>query len=474
MSAVAPKRARCVAAPGAAAIAALVAVAVALVPLLVAARAHAIGFTEEGALGERFALAARVQVPLLRAPAVTGYLRDVGRHLTARLETQPFTYRFFVIRDANLNAFAVPGGYVYAHSGLLLGVASEAELAGVLAHEIVHVAAHHVVRQQEKTALLSYGTLLGVFLSVVHPALGAGALAAGAAAQLKYQREFEQEADSVGIGLMAPAGFDPAGMPTFLRRVLREQRLNPANVPPYFLSHPLTEDRVAALEQRVPSLPRPAARPNGALRLAAAQATIRALVDPIDQVVASYRAAAAAAPDDAAAAHRLGLVYLYADPARAADAEPLLARATSAGLPGAAGDRGRALARLGRPDEARQSFEAELRASPDDAAMLMELGKLALASGDVKRANALLAHALELDPDLDEAEYALAECRAKSEDPRGQWMHLARAFALRGELERAGSAYGKALDLTPEAAPEHAALKAAAEAIADVGRGVPR
>src|SRR5204863_1471375 len=128
----------------------------------------------------------------------------------------------------------------------------------------------------------------------------------GAAAQLKYQREFEQEADTIGIGLMAPAGFDPAGMPTFLRRVLREQRLNPASVPPYFLSQPLTEDRVDALEQRLPTLPRPAARAGGDLRLAAAKATVRALTDPADQVLATYRAAVAAAPNDAAAVHRLG------------------------------------------------------------------------------------------------------------------------------------------------------------------------
>jgi predicted Zn-dependent protease len=376
-----------------------------------------------------------------------------------------------VVRDANLNAFDVPGGYVYVHSGLILGVATEAELAGVLAHELVHVASHHAVRQQEKTALINYGTLLGVFLSLVHPALGASAVAAGTAAQLKYQREFEQEADSVGIGLMAPAGFDPAGMPTFLRRVLREQRLNPANVPPYFLSHPLTEDRVATLEQRLPSLPRPAARPGGDLRLAAAQATIRALTEPPDKVLPPFQAAVAAAPGDAAAAHRLGLVELYVDPARPADAEPLLARAVGAHMPGAEGDLGRALERLGRGDEARRQFEAALKLDPGDAGLSLELGKLALANGDLKRATALFERALELDPELDEAEYGLAECRGKSGDARGQWTHLGRAFELRGDLARAKSGYEKALELVPEDGPEHTELRAAVQAIDRVGSG---
>lgn len=424
------------------------------------APARALGLAEEQALGARFALDARVRVPLLRVPAVTEYLRDIGGRLTARLDGDRFTYRFFVVRDANLNAFAVPGGYVYAHTGLLLGVESEAELAGVLAHEIVHVAAHHVVRQEEQTAIIDYGTLLGAFLAIVHPALGAGAIAAGTAAALKYQRAFEQEADTIGIGLMAPAGFDPAGMPVFLRRVLREQRMNPATVPPYFLSHPLTADRVDALEQRLPTLPRAAPRPGGALRLAAAQATIRAAIDPADQVLATYRSALAAAPTDPAAAHRLGLVYLYVDPSRPADAVPLLERAAAARMPGAAGDLGRALARLGRPDDARRQLELASRLTPDDAAITAELGKLALASGDGKRAAALLARAIELDPELDEAEYALAECDAKRGDARGQWVHLARAFELRGDLGRAASAWQNALELTPDSAPDHKELEA--------------
>jgi len=435
------------------------------------ATALAIGFSEERDLGARFALEARTQLTLVRAPAVTGYLRDVGNRLASHLESQPFAYRFFLVRDPEMNAFAVPGGYVYVNSGLVLGVANEAELAGVLAHELVHVAAHHVVRQEEKTALINYGTLLGLLLSVIHPALGAGAVAAGAAAQLKYQREFEQEADTVGIGLMAPAGFDPAGMPTFLRRVLREQRLNPATVPPYFRSHPLTEDRVGALEQRLPKLPRPAPRPDGNLRLAAAQATIRALTEPAGQVVPTFRAAVAAAPNDPAPAHRLGLVALYVDPSRPDDAEPLLARAAAGHMPGAAGDLGRALVRLGRADDARRQFEAQLRVDPNDAAMSLELGKLALAGGDAKRAAALFARALEIDPELDEAEYGLGECRGKSGDTAGQWTHLARAFELRGDFVRARSDYEKALALVPKDGPEHADLKAALQAIDAVGSG---
>ena len=111
------------------------------------------------------------------------------------------------------------------------------------------------------------------------------------------------------------------------------------------------------------------------------------------------------------------------------------------------------------------SSRRQLKLDPGDAGLSLELGKLALADGDLKRATALFERALELDPELDEAEYGLAECRGKSGDARGQWTHLGRAFELRGDLARAKSGYEKALELVPEDGPEHTELRAAVQAI---------
>jgi predicted Zn-dependent protease len=429
-----------------------VALAAVLAVALAAAPAAGLGLSDEQELGARFALEARRRLPLVREPAVTAYLQRVGGRLAERLPTRQFAYRFFLVRDPSLNAFAVPGGYVYVHAGLLLGAASEAELAGVLAHEIVHVSARHVVRQQEKTALVNYGTLLGFLLSAVHPALGAGAVAAGTAVQLKYQREFEQEADHVGLDLMRSAGFDPAGMPSFLRQVLREQRLGPTGLPPYFLSHPLTEDRVAALEKRVGEGTRPAPRPGGEAELAQAKAVVRALTESRSVVLPVYRERLAAAPESAEAHHLLGLVYLHGG--QPDQAEPLLATAAGGGSPRAEGDHGRALGRLGRGTEARAAFEAHLRRYPEDPPIMLELARLLMAAGDFPMAAALLEGALAELPELDGAEHALAECRGKTGDTRGQWWHLARAFELRGEVDRAWSAYEKAREASPKKSPE--------------------
>jgi predicted Zn-dependent protease len=447
--------------------------AAALLGLLAAAGpAHAIGLNEERELGARFAIEARRELTLVREPALTAYVRRVAQRIVGRLDSQQFTYRFFVVRDPSLNAFAVPGGYVYVNSGLLGRVADEAELAGVLAHEIVHVHAHHLVRQQEETALVNYATLAGLLLSAVHPALGAGAASAGAAVQLKYLRQFEQEADHVGLGLMRDAGFDPAGMPSFLRLVLREQQLNPARVPPYFLSHPLTEDRIAELEHRVRDMGRPARRSDAAVELAAAQTTLRTITESRESVLPVYQERLARSPDDPGAQHLLGLVYLHGG--QPDKAEPLLARAVAAGVPRARGDHGRALARLGNATAARAELEAHLRAYPDDPPIMTELGRIMVEAGELKPAAALVAAALVAEPELDDAEYLLAECQGKSGDARGQWWHLGRAFELRGDLERALNAYEKARDASPKDTPEREEVERAIALLHKATSSFPR
>ena len=178
------------------------------------------------------------------------------------------------------------------------------------------------------------------------------------------------------------------------------------------------------------------------------------------------------APTDADAQHQLGLVLLYGgQPDRA---EPLLAQAAAGGAPRARGDHARALVALGKVGDARTELEQHLRAYPDDAPIMVELARIMMRGGELKAAAALLESALRSDPELDDAEYALAECRGKSGDARAQWWHLGRAFELRGDLERAMNGYEKARDLAPEDSPERErieeAMKELARATSPLGR----
>src|SRR5262245_47683624 len=164
--------------------------------------AHAVSYQGERELGQRFDLAARQQAPLINDPEVVGYVAGIGNKIAGALDGSFFDYQFAVVRDPRINAFAVPGGYVYVHSGLLAQARNDDEVAAVLGHEIAHVHGRHIVRQQEQTQLLNYASLLGMLLGVVQPAVGAAAAAASAAATLQYRREFEQEADYNGARYM--------------------------------------------------------------------------------------------------------------------------------------------------------------------------------------------------------------------------------------------------------------------------------
>lgn len=411
------------------------------------------GLSDEREIGARFAREASRRLSFVREPRVTTYVRALGRRLAGRLDNDQFAYHFYLLQDPSLNAFAVPGGYVYVNTGLVLAAESRAELASVLAHEVIHVDAHHVVRQQEKTQLLSYATLLGLFLSAVHPALGASAVSAGTAVQLKYQREFEQEADHIGLDLMQRAGFDPEGSPAFLRKLLRARGLAPAGLPPYFLSHPLTEDRVGQLEKRVAEMQHPTPEPGTGLELAAVQAVLRTLTEGRTSALARYQPMVDANPTGAEAGYLLGLVNLYGEqPERAL---PLLAAAVPT-VPWARADHGRAMARSGDVSGARGELEAHLRAFPKDVAAELDLARLLVDAGEHAAAVPRLKRVLARDAELDDAEYALAECLGKAGDAYGQWWHLGRAYELRGAIERAVSAYEHARDLASDESPEHA------------------
>ena len=127
--------------------------------LAVAAPAAAV---DERELGRHFLLAARGELPIVQDPVVAGYVEHIGEKLVGALGAQSFDYRFYVVQHPALNAFAVPGGYVFVFSGLLARIGNDDELAGVLAHEIGHVHGHHLLRQQKEGQVWTAAALLGL------------------------------------------------------------------------------------------------------------------------------------------------------------------------------------------------------------------------------------------------------------------------------------------------------------------------
>ncbi len=423
-------------------------------------------FTEERELGERFALEAGGSMPFVRDPSILEFVNRIGGRMIAVLEApQPFDYRISVVRDAQLNAFAVPGGFLYLHSGLILRAANDSELAAVLGHEIVHVHAHHIVRQHEKTALFSYASLAAMLLAAVHPALAAAAASAGGAVSLSYQREFEREADFTGMRVMRAAGFEPHGMVSFMKRLWEERRTMTVDVPPYWQSHPMTDERITNLETSLRNEKAPAGgiKPTwGYLRM---QTAVRALTDGRSAGTADLRAIA---PDESHALALQGIVMLHqGDPAGARNT---LETAKSRGVPELDTSIGLAALRAGDVESAIRVLRGRVETEPDDAVAHATLGTALLRKGDFTGARVELARALELAPYLDEAESDLGQSYGRAGDtPRG-FYHLARARELRGEVEQASADYEKVVEAFAEGTPEGDDARARIEALEEVRR----
>jgi predicted Zn-dependent protease len=190
------------------------------------------------------------QIRLIDDPVVLGFLTDLGQSIVRKIEPQPFIYHFRVIVDPALNAFAVPGGYIYLHSGTILQSGSLDELAGVVAHEIGHVKGRHYARMREKAAIPDLLAKIAGMAAVVatgEPGLLVASEGLNVALQLRFSREFETEADEIGSNFMARAGYHPEGMARFFERIIVASHDIRFQMPPYLYSHPDVEDRIASV-----------------------------------------------------------------------------------------------------------------------------------------------------------------------------------------------------------------------------------
>ncbi len=217
---------------------------------------EALTIEKETQVGEEFFLELQQVMTVLEDPFVTSYLNRLGQKLVAQLGPQPFKYRFFIINDPSMNAFAVPGGYIFITTGMLRMMEREGELAGVLAHEISHVYARHMAKTMEKAKVANVaslvGALAGIFLggvggAALSQALVLGSAAGGASAMLKYSRDFEREADSLGFKWMVKAGYNPRDMMSIFKKMNRQRWFEGGDIPIYLSTHPEVDSRLVDL-----------------------------------------------------------------------------------------------------------------------------------------------------------------------------------------------------------------------------------
>jgi beta-barrel assembly-enhancing protease len=215
---------------------------------------------EEYQLGAQIVRQLRDQKAIMDDPEVTEYLQSLGTRLAMQAPDGQRKFNFFAVNEGTINAFALPGGFIGVNYGTVLASRNESELAGVVGHEIAHVTQKHIARRFRaqgqqgiaQTAAILAAILIGAMAGGGDAMGGAIAIAQGAAAQqqVNFTRAHEYEADRVGIGFMAGAGFDPDGMATFFESMQRRQGLAGQYIPEIILTHPVNTSRISEAKAR--------------------------------------------------------------------------------------------------------------------------------------------------------------------------------------------------------------------------------
>ncbi len=205
-------------------------------------------------IGKQYSMQVEQSVKLVQDPVVNEYVNRIGQNIVRNSDAQvPFTIK--VIDSDEINAFALPGGFFYVNSGLILAADEEAELAGVMAHEISHVCARHGMRQMTRANWAQIGTLPLIFMG---GGIGYGIYEASSLALpltfMKFQRNFEAEADYLGLQYMYKTGYDPQAFISFFEKIQAKEKKKPGSISKAFASHPQTPDRIEASQKEIATI----------------------------------------------------------------------------------------------------------------------------------------------------------------------------------------------------------------------------
>jgi beta-barrel assembly-enhancing protease len=205
---------------------------------------------QEVELGTQYSQQINAQLPIVSDPELNRYINVLGDSIAKLSDERNLDWRFYIVDSREVNAFAVPGGFIYVNRGLIERSRTLSMLAGVLGHEIGHVIERHSVEQMQKMQQAQLGVGLACVLTRICENQATGALIdiAGNAVFAKFSRDDEREADRVGVQFVTRAGIDPRGIPAMFRVLLDERNRQSSAVDGWFSTHPLEEDRIAETE----------------------------------------------------------------------------------------------------------------------------------------------------------------------------------------------------------------------------------
>lgn len=415
-------------------------------PELGDASAATLSPAQERAIGYAMLRQLRELPAFLEDPDVTDYLTSVGYRLVAASPDSRIDFTFFALRDSTVNAFAMPGGFIGVHTGLILAAQGESELAAVLAHEVAHVTQRHIARlvaQQQRAGIMSLAAVaLAILAARSNPQAAAGVMAGAQAQQLAsrlaFTRDNEREADRVGVMILERAGFDPHAMPVFLERLQRATRLlDSGNYPSYMRTHPVTFERIADVQNRTFTLPY--RQIPDSLEFFLVRAKLRAQQGEAAAAVAFFDELLAERKFNSEAGARFGLVH-----ALLRNGELLRAERELPALGKVAGPHAMVTALQARLKTARKDGAGALallaegvRSFPGARSLVYDYAEALLAAGRVEEAVA--ATDAQLMRDQNDGRLYELQARAFALQGRTLMKHksLAEAYLVRGNLQLA-------------------------------------
>ena len=400
---------------------------------------------DEYQIGRMIVRGLRDQDQILEDPEVTEYIRSLGYKLSSQAHDGSQTFNFFMVKENTINAFALPGGFIGVNTGLLLETKNESELAGVLAHEIAHVTQRHIARSiaaQSRSSLVSTAAMLAAILVGAAAGGGDAAMAGMAAAQslaiqqqISFTRANETEADRVGLGVLARAGFDPEGHAGLLRDHESARRhAARSNIPEMLRTHPVTSTRIAETKERAAQLdvnPAP-----DSLSYALTRERLRVLSTPAGEDPREYYAAMISNEPDATSAQVYGQALALMMSGQPAKAVPIFERLRNAdptvlqyhtALGQAQLLAGQGDASLATLNRARELFPRNIAVTVRYAESLMRLG-------DARRAHEILLDLFNVVPPTPEQARLTALAANAAGDVADSYYYMSEYHLMSGDL----------------------------------------
>jgi predicted Zn-dependent protease len=401
--------------------------------------------SDEFRLGAMVAKELRDQNVLIEDPEVSEYINDIGKRLASQSEMGGEYFHYFVIKDSTINAFAVTGGYVFFYAGLVLATENESELAGVMAHETAHITQHHIARMLADQSRQSLTTAAAMIGAILLGALGGGGQATEGAIvaaqgmavqhQINFTRDNEWEADRVGIGYLAGAGFDPNGMGEMFGVMDRRTGLAATYIPAMLVDHPMDTEREAEQRSRASQFPPRTGHDSQSYELIRERVRVLTATGDTD-LAQQYAQKIAHGGDNMGNQYGRALALMAGNRAAAEEAVGILTRLVQQheGLTVLYSALGQAQARAGHVNDALATFKRAAVLFPRNVPVTVRYAETLMAAGRAREAHNMLLDLFNIVPPTPDQIHLTALAASAAGDPGDAYFYMGEYQIANGDL----------------------------------------